>query len=251
MAKVNKTDAVAVGFCLDESFSMWDCFQPTLKGFNRYISKLGKQKGKTTVTLTKFSSPLDEERYRIAFEARSIGKVPKLSEENYRPRGNTPLFDAIGATISKLDVELKAYGKNPPAAVVVIQTDGQENDSSEYKREQILRLIEKREEAGWTFVFLGANMDDAQAARVAASVGVKGSMGYEGARSDQAFVAVASATGGVRDHRRSGLVTSSLDAASLTRSAYEKLKGENGDDLEAGNGDDLDAVGNHWSSRSK
>jgi hypothetical protein len=41
----------------------------------------------------------------------------------------------------------------------VIFTDGQENQSVEYTRQSIFDLISRKEEAGWTFVFMGANQD--------------------------------------------------------------------------------------------
>ena len=234
MAKLNKTDAVAVGICLDESLSMASCLEPTIKGFNDFIKKMGKQKGATTVTLTQFSSPGVEPNFRVAFKARKIEKVPKLSTENYMPRGNTPLFDAIGATITALDAELKEHGKDPPRAFVVIQTDGEENDSRDYTREQIVKMIEKREKKGWTFVFLGANMSDERAAGVAGPMGVTGATGYEGVRSNDAFVAVASAASGVRLSGATGATMDSFTASNLIKAAYDEMgDDEDKDDIHA------------------
>jgi len=42
----------------------------------------------------------------------------------------------------------------------LILTDGEENRSKEFKREQIAKMVkEKQENCNWNFVFLGANQD--------------------------------------------------------------------------------------------
>ena len=38
-------------------------------------------------------------------------------------------------------------------------TDGEENQSHEFSRQQIVDLVNAKEDAGWTFVFLGAGLD--------------------------------------------------------------------------------------------
>ena len=47
-------------------------------------------------------------------------------------------------------------------------TDGEENQSCEFSRQQIVELVHAKQEAGWTFVFLGAGLD---AYREAGSLG--------------------------------------------------------------------------------
>jgi hypothetical protein len=63
--------------------------------------------------------------------------------------------------------------------VVVTITDGHENQSREYDRSTVLRLVKAKEAQGWTFAFLGAGLD---------AYGEAGGMGY-GAGSVQAFAA--------------------------------------------------------------
>jgi len=41
----------------------------------------------------------------------------------------------------------------------VVFTDGHENDSREWTKEALFKLITEKEKEGWTFVFLGANQD--------------------------------------------------------------------------------------------
>ena len=49
----------------------------------------------------------------------------------------------------------------------IITTDGLENASHYYGYEQVKRMIQARQEEGWEFLFLGANIDaPAEAARI-------------------------------------------------------------------------------------
>ena len=50
---------------------------------------------------------------------------------------------------------------------MVVITDGMENASREYTLDRVRKLIAQCKEAGWEFLFLGANMDAvAEAAKV-------------------------------------------------------------------------------------
>ena len=53
--------------------------------------------------------------------------------------------------------------------VFAIITDGKENSSREYNKAGIKSLIEKKQQEGWDFVFLGANID---AISEAGSIGI-------------------------------------------------------------------------------
>jgi hypothetical protein len=67
------------------------------------------------------------------------------------------LLDAVGRTLISLDHASKEY--LPDKCIVVIVTDGKENASREFRREQIKQMIEAREESGkWTFIYLGADV---------------------------------------------------------------------------------------------
>jgi hypothetical protein len=82
-----------------------------------------------------------------------------LDSATYRPRGGTPLLDATGLLIGRAKVEAAARaatGQPKEAIIFCTVTDGQENQSREYRREQIQRLIAECESAGWKFVYLSA-----------------------------------------------------------------------------------------------
>jgi len=78
------------------------------------------------------------------------------------PRGNTALLDAVGQTIVALGEKLaaKAEDDRPEHVVFVVQTDGQENSSRDWKLDALRDLIKAQEDLwNWQFVFLGMGPD--------------------------------------------------------------------------------------------
>ena len=95
------------------------------------------------------------------------------------PAACTPLLDATGRLIGKAAGRAATWPRRRPAEQVlfVTITDGEENQSHEFSRQQIVDLVRAKEDAGWTFVFLGAGLDAYREA---------GGLGYA-ARSVQSF----------------------------------------------------------------
>lgn len=143
----SSSPSLKVVFLLDESGSMDSCKSQTISGFNEYIQKLRKDNKHINVTLTKFNSNC----ISIAYTNMPVSKVPLLNDISYQPDGLTPLYDAIGKTITKDNADQKT--------LFIIMTDGAENDSKEYNIESVKSLIKGRETHGWSFVFLGADID--------------------------------------------------------------------------------------------
>ncbi len=157
--KKPKTQPVAlvpemlVSVVLDRSGSMSSNTQGTIDGYNEFLNGLSKDKDtKFNVSLTQFDSPHQGPELTVSYADTPLANVPKLTKETYEPRGSTPLYDAIGECIRRVDA------KGRPVMIVII-TDGQENASREFNNEQIKKLIHDKEGEGWKFVFLGADID--------------------------------------------------------------------------------------------
>jgi len=144
-----KESVVNVSFVLDETGSMQSVKGQTISGFNEYIETLRKDKTAKNMrfTLTKFNSG----KMEVKHSGVKLEDVELLTDANYQPNECTPLYDAIGRTINNLGMVDKA--------LVIIQTDGQENASREYDRSKIFDLISSKKKFGWTFAFLGADQD--------------------------------------------------------------------------------------------
>ena len=140
-----------VTLILDETGSMQECKGAAIAGFNQYVATLRQEPAQTLVTLTLFNSRKTEVRY----QATPVARVHDLDVETYRPRDTTPLYDAIGRTLTAARLQVPAESRK----LCVILTDGEENASRRYTRLQIFDMIKAYEDEGWTFLYLGANHD--------------------------------------------------------------------------------------------
>ena len=147
----NKPQPLYVTLILDETGSMDECKGAAIAGFNQYVARLRDEPAETRVTLTLFNSRKTEVRYQTA----PVTHVHDLDVETYRPQDTTPLYDAIGRTLTAARQEVPAGARR----LCVILTDGEENASKEYSRAQIFDMIKAYENEGWTFLYLGANHD--------------------------------------------------------------------------------------------
>ena len=96
--------------------------------------------------------------HEVITNAMALSDVRPLTGATFRPRGSTPLFDAMGGLIT--DATIRSEGKGKGEVVIFVTlTNGEENDSVNYTRESIFELIAKPEALDWTFVYLGANQD--------------------------------------------------------------------------------------------
>lgn len=158
------TKNVSVHVLLDRSGSMALTKASTIEGYNEYVNGLKQDKdSEYRISLIQFDAPALTPELTVSYENQSLADVPLLSTETYVPRGNTPLYDAIGEGIRRVSVQ-------DAGVIMLIITDGQENSSTEFTRDSIKALIKEKEAAGWTFSFLGANIDSYA---VGGSLGVK------------------------------------------------------------------------------
>lgn len=149
---------VHVLFVIDSSGSMAPKASDVRGGFNSYVSNLGED----TASEYRLTAVTFDTQVTTLFTDVSLNQVPALDTANYRPGGNTALYDALGASLSELTGairrEAKPYGIDK--TLVIVMTDGEENSSRRFTKEQINSEIKLREEAGnWTFVYLGADQD--------------------------------------------------------------------------------------------
>ena len=154
-------------FILDRSGSMSGLESDTIDGFNSMISKQQKEEGDAIVSTVLFDDQIEVIHDRVP-----IGKVKKLTDDDYYVRGCTALLDAVGGAIHHIgNVHKYARAEDRPAKTLfVITTDGLENASRRYSFKDVKKMIKRQKEKyNWEFLFLGANID---AIKVAGSMGI-------------------------------------------------------------------------------
>ena len=140
-----------VFFLLDMTGSMGVNKPATINAFNEYVGGLKANEGTAgfKFSLAVFNSDIG---IGLNIEKGSLADVPELNDVNYAPAGTTPLYDAIGLSIDSLE---EVQGQ----VLFIILTDGEENASQQFDKEEILKRISNRTEQGWKFVFLGCDID--------------------------------------------------------------------------------------------
>lgn len=157
----NPGEDLFITVILDRSGSMESVRDDTIGAFNALVEDIRTQDGRTLLTLTQF----DSQSVDVVLDAAPIDRVPPLTRHTFQPRGGTPLLDAIGATLTQLQTTVQRIGWTGSVLVVIV-TDGQENQSTSWTRTSVFALVKALEAAGWGFTYLGAGPDayaDAQA----------------------------------------------------------------------------------------
>ena len=142
---------------VDESGSMSVIRKQAFSGMNetlatiRSIQKLHPDTDQRVSLIT-----FDSTHTTWHYDNRAAEEVVDLKWENYNPGGCTPLYDAIGLSVSKLNALVGKYDH----VLVTIITDGEENSSLEWTLKMVRGLIEKLKTQGWTFTLIGTdNLD--------------------------------------------------------------------------------------------
>lgn len=177
-----------VGVVLDRSGSMSVVLQDTIGGFNSFVNTQREASADQVYVLTQFDT-----EYEVVQDGVELDDVIVLDSSNYVPRGGTALLDAMGQTIHRMDAIMDSDNTIDQALLVVL-TDGDENSSKEFTRDQVFKLIEEREaKTNWAFAFLGAGQDAIGQAR---DLGIGNSVQYaaDGIGTKAAFNSISQST---------------------------------------------------------
>ena len=155
---VNKIEpAKEIVFIVDRSGSMCGLESDTIGGFNAMLKEQQAQPGAAVITTVLFDKNVTLLHDRIDIHA-----VAPMTMEDYRVGGGTALLDAVGLTIKKLRKKQKPMAAEYRGkALFFIITDGEENSSKAYTRKKVMDMItHQKENHGWDFIFMGANVDE-------------------------------------------------------------------------------------------
>ena len=163
-----KKGLTEIVFILDRSGSMSGLESDTIGGFNSLIEKQKKEEGEALISTVLFDDVSD-----VLYDRVPISKIEKMNDNQYFVRGCTALLDAVGGAIHHIG-NVHKYAREedrPEKTLFVIMTDGLENASRRYGKEEVRAMVKRQQERyGWEFLFLGANMD---AITAAGNIGIR------------------------------------------------------------------------------
>ena len=170
---------------LDKSGSMESIRQAAVDGFNETLAGIKKAQEKYAESQEHFVSLLtfcDCEK-KFVFDKVPVAEARKLTLDDYEPCCCTPLYDAMGFTLTTMRNHVKKV--DDAVVVVTIITDGYENASKEYTGAAVKKLVEELKGEGWTFTYMGANQDSVE---VAFNLSIRNSRNFEATSSGTARV---------------------------------------------------------------
>jgi hypothetical protein len=141
-------------FVIDRSGSIRQILADMQGGFDQFVTDQQAVPLETTASLYQFDDKHDQ---LFSFAALSELKSYKIV-----PRGMTRLLDALGTAFVKEGEALAALPEDqrPGTVIMLIASDGLENDSREYTKAQVAAMTtEQQEKYGWVIVYNGANQD--------------------------------------------------------------------------------------------
>lgn len=160
---------------LDESGSMSSIKSLIINGFNELVQTVKGIEGQFPeqehlISMVSFNALNN----KILHFVNPINKLDVINDSTYNPASFTPLYDAMGFSISKLKQFLE--GKENYSVLVTILTDGEENASKEYTGLAIKNLVDELKQKNWTFTYIGADHD---IEKMAAKMNIKNSMSFD------------------------------------------------------------------------
>ena len=143
---------------LDESGSMSSIKSSIINGFNELVQSLKGIEAQFPeqehlISMVSFN----DLNNKILHFADRVNKLDAINDSTYNPEAMTPLFDAMGFSISKLKKYLE--GKDNYSVLVTVLTDGEENSSKEYSGLAIKNLVDELKQQNWTFTYIGTGHD--------------------------------------------------------------------------------------------
>ena len=161
---------------LDRSGSMECIRKAAVDGFNETLAGIKKAQEKFAdtqehyVSLVTFCSC----ETKHVFDKTPVADAVSLKVEDYQPCCCTPLYDAMGITLTAMRKYVEKIEDS--VVVVTIITDGLENASQEYSGKAIKELVERLRGEGWTFTYMGANQN---AVEVASELSIRNSRSFD------------------------------------------------------------------------
>lgn len=216
-----KENFVHVCFVIDESGSMSRSIDDVKGSIKNVIEEQKKEKdGSCSISLFRFGTDVTKD---------FVGKdINEIDEIKYEPRGMTSMNDGIGIAIDETGKWLSDMKEEdrPSKNLIVIMTDGQENNSKEYSLAKVKEMIKHQEEKyNWSFIYMGA---DITSKKDSDDLGIRSSVYFSKKNMGNSYNVINSATKSLRKASNLNETTATMDWLNCEfdtmNSSYEKEK---------------------------
>lgn len=156
----NDQSRTFIGAVMDESGSMSSLAEDARGSYNTFLDEQRNADVDDEAFVSVFTFDEDVD---TVYEQQAVEEAGELDEHNYSPGSCTALLDAVGECIDTLEQQIENADEPVDNAVIFIMTDGKENSSEEYSKEDVSSKIEEyenRSDVNWKFFFAGAGLDD-------------------------------------------------------------------------------------------
>jgi uncharacterized protein YegL len=154
-----KDNFIHVCFVIDESGSMSGTEDDVIGGFKKVVDEQKEVKdGTCSVSYFKFASDVEQ-----VYIGKDVNDVEYL-DGKYHPCGFTALFDGVGTAIDEIGkwIDKMPEDEKPEKNLIVVMTDGGENNSKEYSASKVKEMIKHQEDKyNWSFIYMGSDLKDA------------------------------------------------------------------------------------------
>ena len=166
---------------LDESGSMRTVRGDTISGCNKLLKEIGNTAMRMR-DVRQYVSVFcfDTSHSRYIFHDTPVEDIRELTPADYHPNAYTPLYDAIGYTVTQLSDLLD---DTDAVGMVTIITDGHENASHRWDHLAVAELIERMKGKGWVFSFI-SSIEDVE--ETATKMGIDNFLKFEKTREGMA-----------------------------------------------------------------
>lgn len=179
-----KPSGILLVAVLDRSGSMEEKKADVEGGWAQFIADQRLVPGEMRVSLHQFDNV-----YETVYRNLDVHDI-RVARLRLEPRNLTRMNDAIGRTITDTD---RVLDEQPAESVIVmIMTDGRENDSREYSTGMVRSMIADRERQGWKFLFLGEGRENVLAGRRDYGLRTNSSMDWQASGGAGAMAAASS-----------------------------------------------------------
>lgn len=142
---------------LDMSGSMDTIRQSVVDGFNTLVDGLRLANKRFSGTQEHYLSLCVFNTFAMGYVYYNvpIDSVSPLFFDIYQPIGATPLYDAMGVSISRMMEDVDTLSEY--SVMVTIISDGLENASRFYSKTLVSWMVNELSEKGWSFSYMGTD----------------------------------------------------------------------------------------------